>query len=392
MSAPFDASALTAPVDAATLKAHRASLAASGRLPGSTMSTGLVVVLVVVGVIAFATLSGAFTLFAAVGSSIAGSGWSMLISLVPLALVVGIGLLVTVIMISFARRRRERGYRLDRFAAANGMTWYAESRNPPLPGLIFGQGRDRMASDLVRGTVPRFVEFANYRYTTGSGKNQTTHKWGYVAIKLSTPLPHIVLDAVGNNGLFGSNLPRGFDKEQRLGLEGDFDRFFALYCPVGYERDALYLFTPDIMARFIDHAAQLDVEIVDDWLFLYSRRDFSTLDPQMWAWLFSVVGALLGKLAQWERWRDDRLAVAAAGMAGADAVASGSAAGAAVGAPIPGDLPFTPPELVARPPAGVAPEGRRLKTRVPWATIVIGSVLVVVWLVSQSGVLSLLFR
>lgn len=40
--------------------------------------------------------------------------------------------------------------------------------------------------------------------------------------------------------------------------------------------DALYLFTPDIMARFIDNAAQLDVEIVDDWLFLYLQRPVST--------------------------------------------------------------------------------------------------------------------
>ena len=33
------------------------------------------------------------------------------------------------------------------------------------------------------------------------------------------------------------------------------------------------------MARFIDHAAALDVEIVDDWLFLYGQRQFSSLDP-----------------------------------------------------------------------------------------------------------------
>src|SRR5690606_27778890 len=72
-------------------------------------------------------------------------------------------------------------------------------------------------------------------------------------------------------------------------------------------RDALYLFTPDIMARFIDNAAALDVEIVDDWLFLYAKRDFSTVDPATWSWLFSVVGALLEKFAQWARWRDERL-------------------------------------------------------------------------------------
>ena len=48
----------------------------------------------------------------------------------------------------------------------------------------------------MRGTAPRFVEFANYTYITGSGKNQSTHRWGYVAIKLDVPLPNIVLDDV----------------------------------------------------------------------------------------------------------------------------------------------------------------------------------------------------
>ncbi|WP_338037096.1 hypothetical protein [Microbacterium lushaniae] len=212
---------------------------------------------------------------------------------------------------------------------------------------------------------PRFVEFANYRYTTGSGKNRTTHKWGYVAVKLDTPLPHIVLDAIGNNGLFGvSNLPAAFDRDQRLSLEGDFDRYFSLYCPADYERDALYLFTPDIMARFIDNAAALDVEIVDDWLFLYAKRDLSTLDPATWAWLFSVVAALLDKFDQWARWRDDRLAHAPMAAADGDAAPAGAAA-----APM-----LTPP------PAGVAPGGRRLKRGFSWGTVVV-IVLVIAWYV-----------
>ena len=170
---------------------------------------------------------------------------------------------------------QERWYRLNRFAEANGMQYIPNLPGPGLPGMIFGVGSARAASDLLRGEQPRFVEFGNYRYTTGSGKNRTTHTWGYVAIKLDVPLPNIVLDATGNNGLFGaSNLAAAFDRDQRLSLEGDFDTYFSLYCPQGYERDALYLFTPDIMARFVDNAAALDVEIVDDWLFLYAHGIF----------------------------------------------------------------------------------------------------------------------
>jgi hypothetical protein len=272
---------------------------------------------------------------------------------------------------------------LDRFARANGMTWHPVSDNPPLPGMVFGQGSARKSTDVVRGDRPRFVEFGNYQYTTGSGKNRTTHHWGYVAVKLSTPLPHIVLDATSNNALFGSNLPASFDRDQRLSLEGDFDKHFALYCPTGYEADALYLFTPDIMGRFIDHAAALDVEIVDDWMFLYAKRQFSTLDPGTWAWLFSVVGAFLDKFAQWERWRDDRLTADAARTAQSHAP-GGSPIGAATGATA---LPFAAPAAMLRPPPGVAPQGRRLKRGVPWAAIVVVSVFVGFWLLMQTGVL-----
>ncbi|WP_458040141.1 MULTISPECIES: hypothetical protein [Bacteria] len=253
------------------------------------------------------------------------------------------------------------------------MSYVPTLANPGLPGMIFSQGDSRSARDLVRGAQPRFVEFANYRYVTGSGKNQSTHKWGYVAIKLDVPLPHILLDAVGNNGLFGSNLPTSFDRDQRLSLEGDFDKYFSLFCPRGYERDALYLFTPDIMARFIDNAAELDVEIVDDWLFLYAKRDLSTLDPATWAWLFATVGALLEKFAQWSRWRDDRLA-ADASVRATGAVATGAVAGGIAD-------PFAAaPDL--RPPPGVAPEGRRLKRRVSVLSIIAVVVFVAIWVVT----------
>jgi hypothetical protein len=141
------------------------------------------------------------------------------------------------------------------------------------------------------------------------------------------------------------------------------------------------------MARFIDNAAALDVEIVDDWMFLYAKRQFSTLDPATWAWLFSVVGAFLDKFAQWERWRDDRLA--------ADAAHTPQRS-APIGSPVDGTppsgatpLPFAPPAAMLRPPPGVAPQGRRLKRGVPWGAIVVVAVFVGIWLLSQTGVIGL---
>ncbi len=383
-SFPFDARPLTAPVDRAAVTAFTQQLRAQGRI-ASSFSAGTAVALIVGGVVALFVLSTFVSVFVGIigafASSFASNGSGMIFAslfpIIPILFIATIGTLIAVRAFGGFRGAGERRYRLDRFAQANGMTYLPEQPAPALPGMIFSQGSSRQATDLVRGERPRFVEFANYRYTTGSGKNKSTHRWGYVAVRLDVPLPHIVLDAKSNNGLFGSNLPASFDPAQRLSLEGDFDRYFSLSCPRGYEADALYLFTPDIMARFIDNAAALDVEIVDDWLFLYAKRDFSTLDPATWAWLFSVVGALLDKLAQWARWRDERLA---ATLAAQPALAAEGGAGEA-------SVPFAAPAGMLRPPPGVAPPGRRLKTHVPvWVWILFGG-MALFWLASQTGVL-----
>jgi hypothetical protein len=386
-SYPFDARPLVEPVDPAAARAFAQELRRTGRLPSALSGSGVVMVIIlsIVAIVFTSTiLTIMTTIVAGLASSFADeSGFGVLFTLVPLVIMGGIAAIAVWVIVAARRSGNARMFRLDRFARANGMNYVPRMTAPALPGMIFSLGSSRQASDLVRGERPRFVEFANYRYTTGSGKNRTTHAWGYVAVKLDVPLPHIVLDATGNNGLFGSNLPASFDKDQRLGLEGDFDRYFSLYCPAGYETDALYLFTPDIMARFIDNAAALDVEIVDDWLFLYAKRDFSTLDPATWAWLFSAVGALLDKFAQWARWRDDRLrAAAVGGLTRPEAPAPGVAAAT---------VPFSPPLDALRPPPGVAPQGRRLQRGVPWVTFIAMGAVVLFWILSQTGVVGLLF-
>jgi hypothetical protein len=145
------------------------------------------------------------------------------------------------------------------------------------------------------------------------------------------------------------------------------------------------------MARFIDNAAALDVEIVDDWLFLYAKRDFSTLDPATWAWLFSVVGALLDKFAQWAGWRDDRLRAAARSTPDASAHASLETSGAVSPGVAATAVPFTPPLDTLRPPPGVAPQGRRLQRGVPWVTFIAMGAVVLFWILSQTGVIGMFF-
>jgi hypothetical protein len=366
----FDAAPLTEPVDPKAVTAFAAELRARGASDTSVSTVIGIVVLVLMGVIGIPVIVATIVSMA---STPGGSGFAT----VGLLIFGGFGLILGIGGVIGWRRARVTRYRLHRFAQANGMSYEGKVTAPALPGMIFSLGGSRMSTDLVRGTSPRFVEFGNYQYTVKSGKSSTTYRWGYVAVKLDVPLPNIVLDAKGNNG-FGSNLPASFQKEQRLSLEGDFDDYFTLYCPEGYERDALYLFTPDIMARFIDNAAELDVEIVDDWLFLYTQRRVSTLDPATWAWLFGAVGALITKLDQWERWRDERLLLENPGSttASSSPVVAATAASAS--------LPFAAPAGLLAPPPGVAREGRRLKRSFQWVPIVFIIGFALFWFWSRS--------
>lgn len=251
------------------------------------------------------------------------------------------------------RRTRDARARLRRFAVANGFEYAARIPDPVHPGAIFNVGTDRVATDVVRVPGARPVEMGHLRSVSGPSRAPTVHQWWYLSITLERPLPHLVLDARDNDDIvLGSGLPVELARAQRLSLEGDFDRHFTLYCPTGYEADALYFFTPDIMARFIDRTAQFDVEVVDDRLVLSGRRDVTwSAEPATWEWLLATIDALDAKLDRWERWRDDRHP----------------------------DRPAAAAAGVEPPP--VAPHGRRLRTRIPLLAVLPLAVMVGIWFV-----------
>lgn len=154
----------------------------------------------------------------------------------------------------------------------------------------------------------------------------------------------MILDSRANNGLFGStNLPTYFTNDQVLSLEGDFDQYFTLYCPRQYERDALYVFTPDLMALLIDEAAPFDVEIVDEWMFVYSSKPFDPLSRLTYERLFRIADTVGAKtLRQTKRYKDERVHSFAANI--------------------------------------IAPQGRRLKSGVSVGAVVVMVAFAVFWM------------
>ena len=307
-----DYSALTGPIDPAEVAAFEAETSAGGarwipRQGGPALSPMLIVLCVVaVG------FPGIF-LIGVVGSGLAGWGWGSTVGFGP-ACVSAIAFALYFIIPSVRAPRRGFGwqdfYRMSRFAWDNGLDFEPEAANPKYPGVMF-----TTASGLVivynhfTSKTGQFFDLGNLRFgrpgTNDTGLTESTHR-GFLAVHLGGNLPHIILDAKANDGFMGG-IGTQFADQPTVSLEGDFNRHFTLYCPVGYERDALYILTPDLMVDLLDESLAFDVELIGEWLFVYAMKPFDSTDPALYERLFRIVETVGSRAARRStNYRDDQ--------------------------------------------------------------------------------------
>jgi hypothetical protein len=225
---------------------------------------------------------------------------------------------------------------VSEFAHANGLRYQRRSRLPALSGGRFerftnakvrgsvsGAGWIVGALDVGDGVIRRDTSVFGVPVTvatSGLPVSRPNVAIGYLALTLPRQLPNMILDSKRNNRAFGSSLLHPPSRDQRLSLEGDFDTYFDLFVPSGYERDALYIFTPDLMALLIDETADVDVEIRGNQLVVYVLGGLDLSLPATWRWIervMSVVGAATSSRAR--RYADERIEST---EADADAVAN----------------------------------------------------------------------
>lgn len=209
-----------------------------------------------------------------------------------------IAIIVAMVSVLFALSPfdERRALRIQLFAAENGFLHRRFGNAPPPVGVLFGGDTAvRVTDQLIdpssrevrsrTGTAAVRVSLGNAAPSTkpAEGKSgtstRTTGNIGYLHVALPAPSTHYLLDGKANNR-HGGSVAWNLQTSQKLSLEGNFNDYFTLYCPPGRERDALQIFTPDVMALLIDHGAAWDVEIVDDNLFVYSSRTLSSKRPR----------------------------------------------------------------------------------------------------------------
>ena len=197
---------------------------------------------------------------------------------------------------------------LARFADANGMRLGIRSAEPQYPGLLFNEGRSRASTLHLFSPTGVLADVGGYEYVTGSGRNRTTHHWRFAAFRLPHPVPHLLLDAKANNGVWGTNLPETFASSQRISLGEPFDSHYQLYAPEGYGRDAFQLLPPNVMEALLNAPAVYDIEMVDDWLFCYTQSQQDLTNPATWRLLETIANGVLGSLTPVvNRYSDSRL-------------------------------------------------------------------------------------
>lgn len=211
----------------------------------------------------------------------------------PIALLVGV--LWLYLVRRGAWRAWERRLRIDRFARTNGLTYTEATDAPQFPGSLFQLGDAREKFAFFRMADDPATEFGNHRWTTGFGNYQTIHLIGYVAIRVGGTAPRILLDGGVTTGLFAtpllSRVPR---PDPAVPLGGG----AVLVCAPRHAAAARQVFTPDVLAQLTAPESRLDVEVVDEWVFLYSAAPFDWLDPAVWTRLASVSGLVADRVRE----------------------------------------------------------------------------------------------
>jgi hypothetical protein len=197
------------------------------------------------------------------------------------------------------RRLTERSVRLWRFAQQNN-TDYTTVIPLGLDGSAFQVGFMKQRRNVVSADGDNGFEIGDYFFKTSQKEGEGLSKSiGYMKISLGRKLPNMILDAHSNDGrVFGlrvSDTTAYIHQSQKLMLEGDFNQYFTLYVPKGYERDALYIFTPDLMALFIDNVSSYDAEIIGNQLYIYASDPFS-LDTSVFQRLMTIRSIIATKL------------------------------------------------------------------------------------------------
>lgn len=189
------------------------------------------------------------------------------------------------------------------FALQNNLIVEANKMFPNFVSTIFQKGNaDPKASLIFKTTLNTEyppIYFANWQYTSGSGKKKTTHKQGILVIDLNKKLPNMkLLPNTSKTVTLINNI-----NNKSLTLPAGVDNHFTAYNVTGTSNDFYYIFAPDVLNEIINYAVGLEIHLDNDKLIFLKNEHFDVYLEDTWKQLEALVQNV-GKqvIEQTNRW------------------------------------------------------------------------------------------
>lgn len=161
-----------------------------------------------------------------------------------------------------------RRVKIAAFAWSNGWAYADVLERTRRPGAAFERVRRGQERAVVVCDDERMPFELGTHHSIARGQEAATiqRPFAFIELPLPSSVPHIVLANRRRSIIPTLGLGRG---AARMDLEGEFAGVFRLIVPEGYQQDALYIFTPDLMARVLDLGSGAEIELVSDRLYVY---------------------------------------------------------------------------------------------------------------------------
>jgi hypothetical protein len=211
----------------------------------------------------------------------------------PTLLLIGFGpFIITMVMM---------GTSWSRFAQANGFKILSEEKSR-------GQAMDVMKVPSFRGKLlavslmPIQGRYKNMDFTlhTRQYKEGGVLRWRerqmdtILTLLLPADLPHIVINARGNEKARRSNLSQSFPAEHRFQFEGPLGANYDVYAEPSARIVTLQLFTPDVVQVLYDKLPTADIELKGGKVWIVQR--YGVLDERLARTMVEAADELYGQL------------------------------------------------------------------------------------------------
>jgi hypothetical protein len=161
---------------------------------------------------------------------------------------------------------------------ARGYAYHERVVAPKLRGMLFTEGSGVIAErvvDALESPTPFLAGRVSAVYTAAKKPLSTL----FIAIPLARSMPSVVLVNARSGALREAGLSLG--SRELLTLPGDFDRTYSLYCPIGGSSLALSVFTPELLQSVLNRGSDSDIEVVDNWMFVYGSAGETTSEHML---------------------------------------------------------------------------------------------------------------